>query len=155
MISNKAGSVQGVVILVLIPFIYFAVDINNDQLIEETKKPTIVILLADDQGYADVSYHDHPKEIFTPAIDRLAREGVVFTNGYASGYVCAPTRAGLLTGRYQQRFGFYRASDSRAGMPLTEKTLANYLKEEGYKTGIFGKWHLGLEYDYRPLQRGI
>jgi arylsulfatase A-like enzyme len=155
MISNKAGSVQGVVILVLIPFIYFAVDINNDQLIEETKKPTIVILLADDQGYADVSYHDHPKEIFTPAIDRLAREGVVFTNGYASGYVCAPTRAGLLTGRYQQRFGFYRASDSRAGMPLTEKTLANYLKEEGYKTGIFGKWHLGLEYDYRPLQRGF
>ncbi|CAN0014612.1 unnamed protein product, partial [Chrysoparadoxa australica] len=60
-----------------------------------------------------------------------------------------------LTGRYQQRFGFYQASDSRQGMPLSEKTLAQYLKEEGYSTGIFGKWHLGLEFDYRPIQRGF
>ncbi len=117
--------------------------------------PNIVIIVADDQGYADVSFHDHPNEISTPAIDRLAEDGVVFSNGYASAYVCAPTRAGLLTGKYQQRFGFYKARDSRKGMPLSEKTIANYLSEEGYVSGIFGKWHLGLEYDYRPLQRGF
>ncbi|MFY0653459.1 MAG: sulfatase-like hydrolase/transferase [Cyclobacteriaceae bacterium] len=119
-------------------------------------KPNIVIIVSDDQGYGDSSFQDeHPAEISTPAIDQLAASGMVFTNGYASGYVCAPTRAGLLTGRYQQRFGFYRASDSRQGMPLSEKTIADYLKEEGYTSGIFGKWHLGLEYDYRPLQRGF
>jgi arylsulfatase A-like enzyme len=118
--------------------------------------PNIVIIVSDDQGYGDSSFQDdHPAEISTPAIDQLAASGMVFSNGYASGYVCAPTRAGLLTGRYQQRFGFYRASDSRQGMPINEKTIANYLKEEGYSTGMFGKWHLGLEFDYRPLQRGF
>ena len=120
------------------------------------KRPNIVIIVSDDQGYADASFMEaSPAEIATPAIDKIAADGVVFTNGYASGYVCAPTRAGLLTGRYQQRFGFYRASDSRKGMPLNEKTIAQYVKEENYATGIFGKWHVGLEYDYRPLQRGF
>ena len=119
-------------------------------------KPNIVIIVADDQGYADASFQlSHPAEISTPAIDHLASQGMVFTNGYSSAYVCAPTRAGLLTGRYQQRFGFYRAFDSRAGMPLSEKTLAQYLKEENYATGVFGKWHIGLDYEYRPLQRGF
>ena len=129
---------------------------HSESIIKENiQKPNIVIIVSDDQGYADVSYHEHPPEVSTPAIDKLASEGVVFTNGYASAYVCAPTRAGLLTGRYQQRFGFYRAPDSRRGLPLSEKTIAQYLKEEGYATGIFGKWHLGLEYEYRPLQRGF
>ena len=70
---------------------------------KENKRPNIVIILSDDQGYGDVSYQAHPSEVSTPAIDNLASEGIVFTNGYASAYVCAPTRAGLLTGRYQQR----------------------------------------------------
>ncbi len=119
-------------------------------------RPNVVIIVADDQGYADASFQDaHPAEVSTPAIDQLASNGMVFTNGYSSAYVCAPTRAGLLTGRYQQRFGFYRARDSRAGMPLSEKTLAQYLKEENYTTGVFGKWHIGLDYEYRPLQRGF
>jgi arylsulfatase A-like enzyme len=118
-------------------------------------RPNIVIILSDDQGFGDVSYQDHPKEINTPAIDKLAAQGVVFTNGYASAYVCAPTRAGLLTGRYQQRFGFYRASDSRIGMPLSEITLAEVLKKEGYTTGVFGKWHLGLTKEYHPCSRGF
>jgi len=123
---------------------------------EKSRNPNIVIIVSDDQGYADVSFQKyHSKEVSTPSIDKLAKEGVVFTNAYASAYVCAPTRAGLLTGRYQQRFGFYRAYDSRQGLPLSEKTLAEYLKEEGYKTAIFGKWHLGLDYEYRPLQRGF
>lgn len=91
-----------------------------------SKLPNIVILLADDEGYADVSYHEHPSGISTPAIDQLAKSGVVFTNGYASGYVCAPTRAGLLTGRYQQRYGFYTASDSRQGLPVSEILLPEF-----------------------------
>ncbi|MDH5397615.1 MAG: sulfatase-like hydrolase/transferase [Cyclobacteriaceae bacterium] len=122
---------------------------------KSAKKPNIVIILSDDQGYADVSYHDHPEEVSTPAIDALAKSGMVFTNGYASAYVCAPTRAGLLTGRYQQRYGFYQAADSREGLPLTEILLPQLLKEKGYSTGVFGKWHIGLEHPYRPNQRGF
>ena len=117
--------------------------------------PNIVVIVSDDQGYADSSCYDHPKEVSTPAIDRLAAEGVRFTNGYASGYVCAPTRAGLLTGRYQQRFGFYTAGDSRTGMPTSEITVADVLKKKGYATAIIGKWHVGLEREYRPLRRGF
>ncbi len=118
-------------------------------------KPNIVIILADDQGNADVGFQRSPSVIATPSIDKIAESGVVFTNGYASAYVCAPTRAGLLTGRYQQRFGFYTANDSRAGMPLSEITIADLLKKEGYRTGIFGKWHLGLQKEYHPLNRGF
>ncbi|MBL7188652.1 MAG: sulfatase [Phycisphaerae bacterium] len=117
--------------------------------------PNIVVIVSDDQGYADSSCYDHPKEVSTPGIDRLAEEGVRFTNGYASGYVCAPTRAGLLTGRYQQRFGFYTAGDSRTGMPTSEITVADVLSKNGYATAIIGKWHVGIEPEYRPLQRGF
>ncbi|MHC4118204.1 MAG: sulfatase [Planctomycetota bacterium] len=122
---------------------------------EERKRPNIVVIVSDDQGYADSSCYDHPKEVSTPGIDRLAAEGVRFTNGYASGYVCAPTRAGLLTGRYQQRFGFYEAGDSRTGMPTSEITVADVLKKKGYATAVVGKWHVGLEPQYRPLARGF
>jgi len=118
-------------------------------------KPNIVIILSDDQGNSDAGYQRSPSTISTPAIDQLASEGIVFTDGYASAYVCAPTRAGLLTGRYQQRFGFYKASDSRQGMPLDEITIADILKKEGYRTGVFGKWHLGLTDAYHPLSRGF
>ncbi|MHC4478746.1 MAG: sulfatase [Planctomycetota bacterium] len=117
--------------------------------------PNIVIIVSDDQGYADSSCYDHPKEVSTPNIDRLAAEGVRLTNGYASAYVCAPTRAGLLTGRYQQRFGFYTAPDSRTGMPLSEITVADLLKKRGYATAVIGKWHLGIEPEYHPLRRGF
>ncbi|MEX2371044.1 MAG: sulfatase-like hydrolase/transferase [Bacteroidales bacterium] len=130
--------------------------LGNGKEDSQNNRPNIIILLADDQGYGDVSYHKiHPHEVSTPGIDQLASEGVIFTNGYASAYVCAPTRAGLLTGRYQQRFGFYTAGDSREGMPLDEITLADILKDNGYTTGIFGKWHLGLEAPFRPLNRGF
>ena len=119
------------------------------------KRPNIVVIVSDDQGYADSSCYDHPKEVDTPNIDRLSDEGVRFTSGYASGYVCAPTRAGLMTGRYQQRFGFYTAGDSRAGMPLKEITVADLLKKEGYATAVIGKWHLGIEPEYHPMKRGF
>jgi len=117
--------------------------------------PNIVLIVSDDQGYADVSCYDHPQEVSTPNIDRLARQGVRLTNAYASAYVCAPTRAGLLTGRYQQRFGFYTGGDSRSGLPLSEVTLADLLKKQGYATAVIGKWHVGIQPDYRPLKRGF
>jgi arylsulfatase A-like enzyme len=117
--------------------------------------PNVVVIVSDDQGYADSSCYDHPKEVNTSNIDRLAAEGVRLTNGYASAYVCAPTRAGLLTGRYQQRFGFYTAPDSRAGMPLSEITVADLLRKRGYATAVIGKWHLGIEPEYHPLRRGF
>ena len=118
-------------------------------------RPNIVLIVSDDQGYADASCYDHPKEVGTPAIDRLARRGVRLTNAYASAYICAPTRAGLLTGRYQQRFGFYTGGHSRIGMPLTEITIADLLKKQGYATAVIGKWHVGIEPEYRPLKRGF
>lgn len=118
-------------------------------------RPNVVIIVSDDQGYADISSYDHPDEVATPNLDRLAEQGVRLTDGYASAYVCAPTRAGLLTGRYQQRFGFYRAVDSRTGMPLSEITIADVLRKEGYATGVFGKWHLGITPEYHPLKRGF
>lgn len=120
-----------------------------------TKRPNIVIIVSDDQGNADAGYQRKPAQVSTPSLDKLAADGIVFTNGYASAYVCAPTRAGLLTGRYQQRFGFYRAPDSRQGLPLAEITLAEVLKEHGYHTGAFGKWHLGLTEEYHPGSRGF
>ena len=120
-----------------------------------SNRPNIVLIVSDDQGYADASCYDHPKEVGTPNIDRLAAEGVRLTNGYASAYVCAPTRAGLLTGRYQQRFGFYTGGDSRVGLPTGEITIADLLKKAGYATGVVGKWHVGLEPKYRPLKRGF
>ncbi len=123
--------------------------------LKESKLPNVVILLADDQGYADVSFHKHAEGISTPAIDQLAKSGVIFTNGYASAYVCAPTRAGLMTGRYQQRYGFYTASDSRQGLPVNEIFLPELLKKKGYKTGVFGKWHLGLLKPFYPTSRGF
>jgi arylsulfatase A-like enzyme len=119
------------------------------------KRPNVVVIVSDDQGYADVGFQDRRRQVRTPVIDRLAQSGIRMTNGYASAYVCAPTRAGLLTGRYQQRFGFYRAPDSRVGLPRTERTIADLLKQAGYATGCFGKWHLGLEPAYHPLRRGF
>jgi arylsulfatase A-like enzyme len=120
------------------------------------EKPNIVIILSDDQGYADVSYHPHsPPEVSTPGIDRLAAAGVVFTDGYVTAPNCAPTRAALLTGRYQQRFGLYEPGDSRVGLPTDEITLADVLRGLGYATGCFGKWHLGIERPYNPVERGF
>ncbi|MHC4178180.1 MAG: sulfatase [Planctomycetota bacterium] len=121
----------------------------------QNRRPNIVLIVSDDQGYADASYHHHPKEVSTPNIDRLARQGVQFTDGYASAWVCAPTRAGLVTGRYQQRFGFYMPGDSSVGLPPDEVTIADVLKRAGYATGVFGKWHLGTEPRCHPLRRGF
>ncbi len=122
------------------------------------EKPNIIVILADDLGYASIGCQG--SDIPTPAIDSLARNGVRFTNGYVSCPVCSPTRAGLMTGRYQQRYGheFNPTGGPDApnpGLPITETTLAQRLKELGYATGLVGKWHLGNAPEQRPLRRGF
>jgi arylsulfatase A-like enzyme len=125
---------------------------------DEPRKPNILIIVSDDHGYADVGFHGC-RDIPTPNLDSLAQTGVRFSNGYVSGPYCSPTRAGLLTGRYQQRFGHEfnpGATDSeKIGLPLTETTIANRLKAAGYATGIVGKWHLGSAAQFQPQRRGF
>ncbi|MDA7921035.1 sulfatase-like hydrolase/transferase [Verrucomicrobiales bacterium] len=119
-------------------------------------RPNIVVIVSDDQGYADTSYNsESPSEVRTPHLDSLAAESVICTNGYASGHVCSPTRAGLMTGRYQQRFGVYTAGEGGSGMPLEEVWIPTFLKESGYVSGAIGKWHLGLTPEYNAVNRGF
>ncbi len=126
---------------------------------ETERPPNIVIILADDLGYGDISPYDGWVE--TPNLDRMAREGLRFTSFYASGPVCSPTRAGLLTGRYQQRAGIpgvvYAAPERNRhhGLHHHEVTFAERLREVGYATGIFGKWHLGYEPHFNPIHHGF
>lgn len=104
------------------------------------ERPNIIVILSDDQGYADLGVHGVREDVQTPNLDRLAREGVVFTDGYITAPQCSPSRAGLLTGRYQQRFGF--DSNELGPLPLEETTIADRLQSAGYSTGMSGKWHL-------------
>ena len=103
-------------------------------------KPNIIVIFADDQGYADLGVQGIVDDIKTPNIDKLAEVGVRMTSGYVTAPQCAPSRAGLLTGRYQQRFG----SDDNGvqPVPLNETLIAERMADAGYKTGMTGKWHL-------------
>jgi len=122
-------------------------------------RPNIVVIVADDLGYGGLSCQGG--DLQTPHIDSLAKSGIRFTSGYVSCPVCSPTRAGLNTGRYQQRFGheFNPGPGGNAsaefGLPLTEVTIAERLKAAGYTTGMFGKWHLGHTRERLPLSRGF
>ena len=132
----------------------FWIGLTSSILAEE--RPNIVIILTDDQGYADVSYNPHsPPEVSTPNIDALAYSSIICTQGYTSGHVCSPTRAGLMTGRYQQRFGIYTAGEGGSGVPLDEVFIPQRLKSAGYVSGAFGKWHLGLTKEYHAMNRGF
>ena len=126
---------------------------------QEKMHPNIIVIISDDQGYADVGFHGS-KEIRTPNIDRIANNGVVFSEGYVSYAVCSPSRAGLITGRYQNRFGYTRnillaPKDSLMGLPLTEQTLPDVLNNVDYKTKAIGKWHLGAHESLVPERRGF
>ncbi len=124
---------------------------------EPDQRPNIVIFLADDEGYGELGCQGN-KEIPTPHIDSIARNGIRFTQGYVSGPYCSPTRAGLMTGRYQTRFGheFNEGTiGGKFGLPLSEKTFADRMKALGYATCAIGKWHLGTDPEFRPAQRGF
>ncbi len=120
---------------------------------EEIIRPNILLILTDDQAYGDLSFLGNPLSE-TPNLDLLAKEGVFFENFYVSP-LCAPTRASLLTGRYHQRTGVSGVTRGRENMNLDEVTLAAILKDHGYATGIFGKWHNGAHYPYHPLGKGF
>ena len=144
------------------------------------RRPNVIIILADDMGYGDLSIYGN-RLIETRHIDSIGREGVKFTAGYCSAPLCSPSRAGLVTGRYQQRFGFEQQVSSgafperrempgedgtpsprqseaeflRRGIPLTEKLIGDLFKAQGYSTGVVGKWHLGHGPQFLPGSRGF
>jgi arylsulfatase A-like enzyme len=134
-------------------------DVGIDEALSAQKRlPNILFIAADDLGYAELGVQGC-KDIPTPNIDSIAQNGIRFTDGYVSCPVCAPTRAGWITGKYQQRFGFEfnpgGASQEEFGLPTTELTIAERLKKLGYATGCFGKWHLGFRKELHPLNRGF
>lgn len=122
-------------------------------------KPNVLVIVADDLGYNDLGFQGC-KDIATPHLDKLAAQGVRCTSGYVSHPFCSPTRAGLLAGRYQQRFGHetnpeWLPESTTVGFPLSQVTLADLLRKQGYKTGLVGKWHLGAHPQFHPLKRGF
>ena len=121
--------------------------------------PNFLFIVADDIGYADTGFTGSTT-VDTPNLDRLARNGVVFRNGYVTHPYCGPSRSGFITGRYQARFGMeinlsYSPYDLHQGLPLAEKTFAERLQPLGYRTGMIGKWHLGASEPYHPNNRGF
>jgi len=124
------------------------------------RRPNIVLLLADDLGYGELGCQGNP-QIPTPHIDSIAANGIRFTDGYVTASYCSASRAGLLTGRYQTRFGYEfnpigaHNEDPHAGLPASEITLARHLHNAGYTTALIGKWHLGGHAKYHPIRRGF
>ena len=127
----------------------------------DTRPPNIVLLFADDLGYGDTSLYGS-KKISTPNIDALGKQGVRFSNAYVTAASCSPSRAGLMSGQYQQRFGFEfntaggaTTHRSHRGLDPSVVTMADVLKQAGYVTGMFGKWHLGTQPQFHPQARGF
>ena len=121
----------------------------------EARKPNVLVILSDDVGWAEYGFQGG-KDVPTPNIDSIARNGVRFTQGYVSGPYCSPTRAGLMTGRYQTRFGHENNRvPAVSGLPLKETTIADRLRARGYATCAIGKWHLGVKPEFRPTRRGF
>ncbi|MFK7849477.1 MAG: sulfatase-like hydrolase/transferase [Akkermansiaceae bacterium] len=126
---------------------------------ESATVPNLLVIMADDLGYADVGFNGC-KDIPTPHIDSIAKNGVMFTSGYVAYPVCGPSRAAFITGRYGQRFGFernpqYSTEDAEMGLPKSETTIASALQKVGYHSGVIGKWHLGAHESLHPLSRGF
>jgi arylsulfatase A-like enzyme len=127
----------------------------------QSDRPNFIVIMADDLGYGDLSCYGN-KTFDTPNLDALAASGMKFTDFHSSGSVCSPTRAGLLTGRYQQRAGIPgvvyadpKRKQHKHGLQAVENTFAEMLADDGYNTAMFGKWHLGYEKQYNPTKNGF
>ncbi|MBB3207972.1 arylsulfatase A-like enzyme [Rhodopirellula rubra] len=119
----------------------------------EQTKPNVVIVITDDQGYGDLAFTGNPA-IKTPNIDKLCTQGTLLNNFHVDP-TCAPTRSALMTGRYSDRVGVWHTVQGRSMLRRREVTMANVFADNGYATGMFGKWHLGDCYPYRPEDRGF
>lgn len=137
----------------IILFFQFACTPNESKQKAKEDRPNIVLIMTDDQGHGDLGFHGNP-DIKTPILDAFAKASTRFTNFYVSP-VCAPTRASLMTGRYSLRTGVFDTYNGGAMMATSEKTIAEILKENGYKTAMSGKWHLGDCYPMRPMEQGF
>ncbi|QLG45770.1 sulfatase family protein [Costertonia aggregata] len=128
----------------------------KNELPAKNKQPNVIIVFTDDQGYQDVGVFGSPN-IKTPHLDQMAKDGIKLTNFYAAQAVCSASRAGLLTGCYPNRLGIHGAfmPNSKKGLNTTETTIAKMLKEKGYRTAIYGKWHLGDHPDFMPNNHGF
>ncbi|NLR93954.1 arylsulfatase [Flammeovirga agarivorans] len=120
---------------------------------EIEKKPNVIVIMTDDMAWGDISYNGN-KNINTPRIDQLSKEGASLSNFYVQ-QVCSPTRAEFLTGRYSHKMGVYDTSEGAERMNVDETTIAEVFKAAGYKTGMYGKWHNGMQYPYHPNARGF
>ncbi len=143
------------VTLIIVVFFFFQ---RKGEKQKKVNAPNIILIMADDLGYSDLSSYGS-KIICTPNLDRLSSKGMKFTDFHSNGTVCSPTRAALLTGKYQQRVGIEgvitAAHHRDKGLALEETTFAEALKEAGYATGMFGKWHLGYDKKYNPFNQGF
>ncbi|WKN45455.1 sulfatase family protein [Tunicatimonas pelagia] len=143
--------------LLLFILLFVSISLVHAQPTEEDNPlPNIVLMFIDDLGYGDLGCYGHPT-IRTPHLDQMAYEGIKLTSFYVAASVCTPSRAALMTGRYPLNAGLpgNLGPDSEGGLPLDERTLAEALKEVGYRTAAYGKWHLGAVPDYMPTDRGF
>ncbi|MDO7172404.1 arylsulfatase [Mariniflexile sp. AS56] len=149
----KRANIISYLFLLVLPMALFSCKSNQKKVESKDKRPNIVFVITDDQGYGDLGHTGNPI-IKTPTIDKFATEAVSLTN-YHVGTTCAPTRAGLLTGRNCNRNGVWHTIMGASMLNREEVTMADVLKENGYKTGMFGKWHLGDNHPFRPYERGF
>ena len=164
----KVNLIASFALLLTVPLLGALASVAGAQEQQADRPPNVVVILTDDQGYNDLGCYGSPS-IRTPRIDRMAAEGVRFTDWYAPAPVCTPTRAGLLTGCYPQRLGFGMIPKERPngtdahvlyarsqhGMHLSEVTIAEMLKARRYATGMVGKWHLGDAPEFLPTRQGF
>lgn len=132
--------------------LYSCTNIESNDVVKQDR-PNVILIMTDDQGIGDFGFMGNPY-VKTPNLDQLAAESLNLTNFYVSP-VCAPTRASLMTGRFYERTGIYDTYNGGAIMSQDEVTIAEVLSENGYRTAIFGKWHLGDNYPYRPIDQGF
>ncbi|WP_020526205.1 arylsulfatase [Flexithrix dorotheae] len=138
---------------IILLFLLINVGCSQNNSKSSAKKPNVIIILTDDQGYGDLAINGNPW-IKTPAMDRLLQSGINFQNFHVDP-TCSPTRAALMTGRYSARVGVWMTYMGRHHLNSAEITMADVFRQNGYKTGIIGKWHLGDNYPFRPSDRGF